>query len=89
MTQEQYESVGRKLEEVGKWPPKGLLAHVGFASGEDIHVSEVWESREQQERFAESLMPIVGGEGIDMVSEPQYLDVHGYLFQEASSAPAD
>ena len=31
----------------------------------DLLVSEVWESREQQERFAEALMPILREQGIE------------------------
>ena len=44
MTSEQYDSVGRKLEEAGHWPPEGLLAHVCFGASGDLRVSEVWES---------------------------------------------
>jgi hypothetical protein len=89
MTAEQYDAVGRQLEEAGHWPPDGLLAHVGFHSDGGVHVSEVWESREQQERFAEALMPIVGDQGVEFETEPQYFDVQGYLFREASSESGD
>jgi hypothetical protein len=89
MTAEQYDSVGRKLEEAGKWPPEGLLAHVCFAADDGLRVSEVWESREQQERFGEALMPALREEGIEFAAEPEYLDVQGYLFREASSDSGD
>ena len=89
MTPEQYDAVGRQLQEAGHWPPDGLLAHVGFRSDNGLHVSEVWESREKQERFAESLMPIVREHGVNFEGEPQYLEVHGYLFREASSDAGD
>ena len=89
MTAEQYDAVGRKLEEAGHWPPDGLLAHVGFRSDEGVHVSEVWQSREQQEGFAQALMPIIQGEGVVFEGEPQYLEVAGYLFREASSDAGD
>ena len=39
MTSEQYNNVGRKLQEAGDWPPQGLLAHVCFESSGDLHVS--------------------------------------------------
>ena len=48
MTSDQYNTVGQKLDEAGIWPPAGLLAHVCFDAGGGLHVSEVWESREQQ-----------------------------------------
>ena len=89
MTAAQYGAVGRQLEEAGNWPPDGLLAHVGFGSDGDVRVSEVWESREQQERFAEALMPVLREHGIEFASEPEFLDVHGYLFREASSESGD
>ena len=89
MTGEQYDNVGRRLEEAGKWPPEGLLAHVCFDGGDGLRVSEVWESREQQERFAESLMPALQEEGVDFAAQPEYLAVQGYLFREASSDSGD
>jgi hypothetical protein len=89
MTAEQYDNVGKKLEEGGNWPPTGLLAHVCFGSSGDLHVSEVWESREQQEQFAETLVPILQEQNIDVQSQPEYFDVQGYLFHEASSQAGD
>jgi hypothetical protein len=89
MTSEQYESVGRKLEEAGNWPPEGLLAHVCFGSSGDLRVSEVWESREQQERFASKLMPVLQEENVELSGEPEVLEVAGYLMREASSESGD
>ena len=57
MTAEQYDNVGRKLEDGGDWPPQGLLAHVCFGSSGNLHVSEVWESRDQFDRFNEERLP--------------------------------
>ena len=85
MTEEQYHAVSRKLEDAGTWPPAGLLAHVCFGSDGDLRVSEVWESREQQEEFAAHLMPVLGEENIDISTPPEYLDVCGYEFREARS----
>lgn len=89
MTSEQYESVGRKLEEAGNWPPEGLLAHVCFGSSGDLRVSEVWESREQQEQFAPKLMPVLQEENVELSGEPEVLEVAGYLMREASSESGD
>ena len=85
MTKEKYDAVGRKIEEAGKWPPAGLLAHVCFGSEGDLRVSEVWESREQQEEFADALLPLLREENIDPESAPEYFDVCGYEFREARS----
>jgi hypothetical protein len=85
MTSEQYNSVGQKLEEGGNWPPQGLLAHVCFGTSGNLRVSEVWESREQQEQFAETLMPLLQEANIDLSGEPEILAVEGYVMREASS----
>jgi hypothetical protein len=89
MTSEQYNAVGQKLQERGNWPPDGLLAHVCFGSSGNLHVSEIWESREQQEQFTENLMPILEEENIDLSGEPQILEVEGYFMREASSQAGD
>jgi len=89
MTAEQYDNVGRKLEDGGDWPPQGLLAHVCFGSSGNLHVSEVWESRDLQEQFAQTLRPYLEEENVDLSGEPEYHDVQGYLFHEASSESGD
>ena len=89
MTSEQYNAVGQRLQEADAWPPPGLLAHVCFGSSGNLHVSEVWESREQQEQFAEKLMPAMQDANIDMTGEPQVIDVEGYFMRDASSETGD
>ena len=89
MTSEQYNSVGQKLQDAGQWPPEGLLAHVCFGSSGDLRVSEVWESREQQEQFAETLMPVLQEENVDITGDPEILEVEGYFMREASSEAGD
>jgi hypothetical protein len=89
MTSEQYNSVGQKLEEGGHWPPEGLLAHVCFGTSGNLRVSEVWESREQQEQFAQNLMPVLQEENVELTGEPEFLEVEGYLMREASSEAGD
>ena len=89
MTSEMYNNVGKKLEDGGHWPPQGLLAHVCFGSSGDLRVSEVWESRQQQEQFAQHLMPLLQEENIDLTGEPEILDVEAYFMREASSDAGD
>ena len=89
MTSEQYNSVGQKLQDVGAWPPEGLLAHVCFGSSGNLRVSEVWESPEQQQRFGEKLMPVLQEENVDVSGEPEILEVEGYFMREASSQAGD
>jgi hypothetical protein len=89
MTSEQYNNVGRKLQDGGHWPPDGLLAHVCFGSSGDLRVSEVWESREQLEQFGQKLMPVLQEENVDVSGEPEVLEVEGYFMREASSQAGD
>ena len=89
VTSEQYNQVGQKLQDRGAWPPDGLLAHVCFGTSGNLRISEVWESREQQERFAQQLMPVVQEEGIDVSGEPEILEVEGYFMRDASSQAGD
>jgi hypothetical protein len=89
LTSEQYDNVGQKLQEGGHWPPQGLLAHVCFGTSGNLRVSEVWESRELQEQFAERLMPVLQEENVDMSSQPEILEVEGYFMREASSDAGD
>ena len=89
LTSEQYDNVGQKLQEGGHWPPQGLLAHVCFGSSGNLRVSEVWESRERQEQFAETLMPVLQGENVEMSGQPEILEVEGYFMREASSEAGD
>jgi hypothetical protein len=70
LTSEQYNNVGQKLQDRGHWPPQGLLAHVCFGSSGNLRVSEVWESRQQQEQFAEALMPVLDEEGVNLAIRP-------------------
>jgi hypothetical protein len=89
MTSEQYNAVGQKLQDGGHWPPDGLFAHVCFGSSGNLRVSEVWESPEQQEQFAENLMPLLQEENIDLSGDPEILEVEGYFMRDASSESGD
>jgi hypothetical protein len=87
MTAEQYEAVGNQLQE--SWPPEGLELHVCFGSGDQLKVSEVWESREQLDAFAGTLMPILEQHGVDVQSaQPEFHEVVSFeSFKTAASAP--
>ena len=87
MTAEQYEAVGKQLE--ASWPPDGLELHVCFGSGDQLKVSEVWESREKMDTFAATLMPLLEQNGVDVqTAQPEFHDVVSFeaFKTEASSA---
>jgi hypothetical protein len=69
-TVDQYAESIRRLKTAGEWPPDGLEYHVTYGSGDNLQVSEVWDTREQFEAFGERLMPIMAGFGIEFSGAP-------------------
>ena len=80
MTAEKYDETQQLIEEAaGEWPPDGLEYHVAFSSGDDIRVSEIWDSKEQFEAFGPVLMPILAANGVELTGPPEVLEVHNIL----------
>jgi hypothetical protein len=80
LTTEKYEEANRRLKEAGLWPgPDGLELHVLFGSGEDLRVSEIWDSREQMDAFGERLMPILADVGIEFSGGPEVFEAHNIV----------
>ncbi len=75
-TTAQYDEVVRRIQHSDQWPPDGLDFHVAFGPSDNLHVSEVWDSREQMEAFGEQLIPILREAGIAAEGEPQMFEVH-------------
>ncbi len=77
LTREQYDESLKRLEAVGHWPnTDGMQFHVLFGDDGDLHVSEIWDSREQLQAFGEILMPILADIGIQFSGEPDIFEVH-------------
>lgn len=79
MTLQQYDESVRRLEASGDWPPEGLAYHIAFHSDGKFRVSEVWDSREQFDRFGERLMPVLADIGIELSDEPEMLEIHNIV----------
>jgi hypothetical protein len=79
LTTEKYDESVRRLKEAGEFPPDGMEYHVFFGSEGDLHVSEIWDSREQMQAFGERLMPILADIGIEFSGEPEIFDVHNTI----------
>lgn len=57
MSTEQYEEVSKGLEPQVRQAP-GFVAHVGYVEDDGVHIYEVWNSREQYDRwFEEAIRP--------------------------------
>jgi hypothetical protein len=78
LTQEQYDASVRRLEQEGIFPPEGMDYHVCFGSEPNLHVSEIWDSREQWEAFGERLMPVLADIGIQP-GEPVVFEVRNIV----------
>lgn len=81
LTTERYEESIRRLKDAGPFPPEGCELHVFFGSDDDLHVSEVWESREKMEAFGERLMPILSEVGIEFSGMPDIYEVRNIVKQ--------
>ena len=78
-TPEQYDkAVSRVGEELGE-EFSGCEIHVAFIGPDGkIHVSEIWDSREQLDAFVKRLGPVLAEVGVDP-GEPEVLEVYNIL----------
>lgn len=74
-SREKYDTVLKRLEDAGDWPPPGLVFHAAQGDSDMEEVFEVWESREDFERFGSKLMPLLDEVGIN-AGEPQVREVY-------------
>jgi hypothetical protein len=77
----QYDAV---IERMGFTPggdgPAGLLFHWACETPGGVRVTDVWEGREQFDRFAaETIGPITAEVGVPGPPKSEYIDVHSYL----------
>jgi hypothetical protein len=79
MTAEMYDRSVRMLEEAGLLHVEGLDYHVCFGPEGNLRVSEIWDSREQFEAFAERLVPVLTEAGIELSGEPEVFEVHNVM----------
>jgi hypothetical protein len=77
-TTEQYDRTIQLLEKSGDWLPEGLEYHVAFESGGKFRVSEIWDSREQFDKFGSRLMPVLKDVGIEP-GRPELLEIHNVV----------
>jgi len=81
MTLDQYDAA---VQQMGLTPreagPAGNLFHWVTKTGDGVRVTDVWESREAFEQFAQgTIAPTMQKLGIDVQPEIQYFDVHNYM----------
>jgi hypothetical protein len=72
------EAVGKDMGDVYENPPDGLILHLATETSDGVHITDVWESAEHQQRFmAERLGPSVAKvtqeRGIVMDGPPPFI----------------
>ena len=64
VTREQYEAVCERID-FDAAGGRGLIAHVAAVDDDGLHVTDVWDSPEQFQQFAEdTIMPIAAELGV-------------------------
>jgi hypothetical protein len=76
-----YDAISERLQAQGE-PPAGLLVHTAGFTGNGFRIFEVWESREDYERFVEErLMPLIQEVAPADDRQPQQTiyELHGFM----------
>jgi quinol monooxygenase YgiN len=64
LSRDDYEKLIDELEATGAGEPDGRQFHAAYGDDE-VHMFEVWESREHFEDHRDSLMAVLQGAGVD------------------------
>ena len=78
MTAMQYDRLMRKLEQAGQEAPAGRLYHLASPSEQGWLVVDVWESADQLNGFAQTLMPLLVSVGVQP-PQPKVLQTHNIV----------
>jgi len=80
-TLDQYDQVIQKMGLIQGGPmPDGGISHWVAKTDDGFRVVDVWESREQYDRFAqEQIGPLTAEAGITDPPETRFTEVHNYL----------
>jgi hypothetical protein len=80
-TTEKYDEIVKRLEAAGEGSPVGRMYHVCFGDKENLRVSDIWDTRENCERF----MAVVGRLSQEIglqANEPEFFEVHNIIVGE-------
>ena len=71
----QYADAWKQLDEQDARHPAGRVSHTAWLVGDELHVLDVWESREQMDAFMQTLGPILQGVGMELAGPPEPREV--------------
>lgn len=78
MSSKKYDEVIQRLNAAGAGAPQGRIFHVAFGSPDELRVSDIWDTKENFERFGQTLMPILQEVGVD-AGTPELIDTHNFI----------
>jgi hypothetical protein len=78
MSTQKYDEIIKRLEAAGAGAPEGRLFHVAFGDPNALNVSDIWDTKENFEKFGATLMPILEDVGVDP-GEPAWIEVHNII----------
>jgi len=78
MSSQQYDEVIKRLDAAGAGSPQGRIFHVAFRDPDALHVSDIWDTKENFDRFGQTLMPILQEAGVDP-GTPEFIETHNYI----------
>ena len=78
LTTEKYSAAIAKLEAAGAGAPKGRTYHSAFGPPDALMVFDIWDSPEDLDAFAPTLMPILTELGIGL-TDPDIMPVQNTI----------
>ena len=86
-TAAKYDEVVKRLEDAGAGHPPGRLFHASFGDEANLRVSDIWDTRENFDKFFAIVGPIMQELGVG-ASEPEFIEVHNTIFGEQATSTA-
>jgi hypothetical protein len=78
LSSQQYDEVIKRLEAAGAGAPPGRIFGIAFGPQDQLRVSDVWDTRENFDRFAGTLMPLLAELGIDP-GTPEFIEAYNII----------
>jgi len=75
MSSQQYDEVIKRVDAAGAGSPQGRIFHVAFGDPDALRVSDIWDTKENFDRFGQTLMPILQDVGVDP-GAPEFIETH-------------
>lgn len=73
-----YEAIIDELESKRRAPPGAIAHFAGFTGPDSIVVVDVWETRDQFDKFGEQLGPVLQKHGVP-AQAPEIIELYGLI----------